>query len=135
MTVKNMLLKFFLWYCGFVFGAGIIARVMHLKGFNAAQILLFVFIWGGCSEFGKKNGRYFSDNEKRTVIVGFFTISLFVQFAGLAPLIQTFMHRHLSITPLLIGSVVDLLINTAIIFGTVKFAQKQLIKKGVIQAE
>lgn len=87
MSIKGVLFRFFLLYIGLIGVACLLAAALGLKqnsGINSG-ILMACVLWA-CYQYGKKNGRYFSGNEKTTAILGFIAIDSTLQllFAALA---------------------------------------------------
>ena len=84
MTIKGLLLRFAPLYAVLMIGTGLAMNYAGMKptGINIGILMASVF-WV-CSEFGKKNGRYFSGSEKVSVVLGLTAIDLALQLAALS---------------------------------------------------
>ncbi len=92
-------------------------------------ILIFLILWLG-ELFGKKNGRYFSKNEKVIAIFGMivldFLIHLFFAFL-------TIKSEHLNVESMLVGLGVALVLNAIVIIIFVGMTEKILKHKGIVR--
>lgn len=80
MSIKGVLLRFFLLYIGLIGVTWLIAIMLGLRqnsGINSG-ILMACVLWA-CYQYGKKNGRYFLGHEKTMAILGFIAIDSTVQ--------------------------------------------------------
>lgn len=84
MTIKGLLLRFAPLYAVLMIGTVLAMNYAGMKptGINIGILMASVF-WV-CSEFGKKNGRYFSGSEKISVVLGITAIDLTLQLAALS---------------------------------------------------
>jgi hypothetical protein len=132
MTIKGMMLRFFLVYPLLLIAAGILMKYIIGYGINTGLSfgILFGCIMWFCISFRKKNGRYFSDKEKYTVIAGFFAIDLLFQLLfGLAAFAKL---PSNSMTALFIGIGILSFVRLIVIYAIVEITNKLLVKQKVI---
>jgi hypothetical protein len=134
MTIPNLLLRFLLVYAGLMVVAWIILVLLHFNNFVGLDAaMLFGAITVVCTQFAKKNGRYFSQEEKWKVIFGMLGIDLVIQLILL--LLPSLLQGAKVIPPgpmLVMLSIVGLLHLMAItLFVTLE--RRFLIKQGIIE--
>jgi hypothetical protein len=81
MSIKEVLLRFLLLYTVLIVAAGSLIHhfgITQILGVNIG-ILAGCVSWV-CYEFVKRNGRYFSKREKKTVVLGLAAINITLQF-------------------------------------------------------
>ena len=132
MTIRGLMLRFFLVYPLLLIAAGIL---MKYTGYSINTGLTFGILAGCviwlCGSFCKKNGRYFSDKEKYMVVAGFFAIDLLFQLLfGLAALSK--IQSSSSSTALFIGIGVISIVRAIVIYAFVEITKKSLVKQRVI---
>lgn len=80
MSTTNLLFRFFIVYLALLVISGIVLSYFGIQsnsGVNAG--VLIGALYYVCMEFGKKNNRYFTKNEKFLVVLGLIAINIFVQ--------------------------------------------------------
>jgi hypothetical protein len=127
MTIKELLLKFAPIYALLMIGTLLAMNYVGMKptGINTAILTASVF-WV-CSEFGKKNRRYFSGNEKISVVLGLTAIDLALQLAALS-LSPAWGNLGAVIFALVVGGTLHLIT----IYVTVISARILLVKQRII---
>ena len=133
MTIKVLLLRFFLIYTGLMVLVGVILSLLQINGSSGVNIgvLIGAITWV-CTSFAKKNGRYFSKKEKAAVVFGMLAIDLLIQFLqSLIALTQTpgptnFAAIFFALT---VVGVLDLLA----IYLFVSIEKRFLVKQGIIK--
>ena len=132
MSIQDVLLRFFLYYNVLIIVAGMVMNYFNIGGSDAVNIgILAGCITWLCSVFGKKNGRYFTGNEKTAVVLGFVAIDLFSQFFfGAMALIQSQVKVTAGALLFAVGFVG--LLHAVFIYFFVSLTKKTLIKQGII---
>ena len=134
MTVKGVLVRFFLLYIVLMFVAGIAMDYFSIESTSAVgiAILLSCILWV-CGEFGKKNGRYFTGIEKSAVVIGIIVIDISLQYlVGVAVLSDASVEIRTDAFNFAIGIVGAL--HAVAIYFAVSITKKSLIKQGIISA-
>lgn len=131
MTIKGMMLRFILVYPMLLIAAGILMKYIGY-GINTGLTfgILFGCIMWLCISFCKKNGRYFSDKEKYTVVAGFFAIDLLFQL--LFGLVASAKLQSNITTALFIAIGILSLVRLIVIYAIVEITNKLLNKQKVI---
>jgi hypothetical protein len=81
MTIPNLLLRFLLVYVGLMLLAWIVLVLLRFENFVGLDAaMLFGAITIVSTQYAKKNGCYFSNEEKTKVILGMLSIDLVLQF-------------------------------------------------------
>ena len=132
MTIKGLLLRFFLGYLALLIVAGLTLSYFEIKsnsGLNTG-ILVGIIYWV-CFSFGQKNGRYFTKREKTTVVIGLIAIDLILQLLlSLAALSGK--NLSLGADPLVFALGFVGLLHALVIYYFVGSFEKVLIKQKVI---
>lgn len=131
MTIMGLLLRFFLVYLVAIIGAGYLFSYLEIKasGINIA-ILIGCIIWL-CGSFGKKNGRYFTGNEKTAVILGILVIDIAYQLIfGIATIL--YKNPNTELKTLAISTALVGFLHLIVIYFIVGSTKKMLIKQGAI---
>jgi len=134
MDLKGVFWRFAVAYVGLTILASIVIRLLGLSsnsGFTVA-VLIGSVMWP-CLEFGKRNKRYFTAQEKNVVVASFAAFNIALQgLVGIA-VIPSSQMENLSI--FLAIFLIFGLIHAAIIYFFVGLVKKQLVKQGVIAGE
>jgi hypothetical protein len=134
MTMPNLLLRFFLVYTGLMVVAWIVLVLLRFGNFIGLDVaMLFGAITIVSAQFAKKNGRYFSNEEKTKVVLGMLAIDLVLQFLlSILPAMLPGGHGLSASTLLFMLGVVGILHFLAIsLFVTLE--RRFLIKRGIIE--
>jgi len=128
MSLKGMLIRFFLVYTVLVILLSVIIPKAHIV------VLAGCTFWV-CATFGKKNGRYFSEREKTIVVLSLIAIDLALQgIFGFIAISQKI--SQLDAVAQIAGLVFTFgligLIDGIIIYFIVGLVKKRLVKQGVI---
>ena len=133
MSIKETLVRFTLIYIISLVSAGIALayfEIDRMSGLNTG-ILLGAVYWA-CYSFTKKNERFFTDNEKRKVIIGCIIIDLAVQLifitAGTAS-----GEISMSFRSFLFGIIFSAVLHGVVIWFWVGYTKKLCIKHGLIE--
>lgn len=82
MSITKLLFRFFLVYLVLMVVAAVVLSYFGIQGNSGVNIgILIGSLYYVCMEFGKKNNRYFTKNEKLSVVIGLILINIFVQLA------------------------------------------------------
>lgn len=132
MSIQDVLLRFFLYYNLLIIIAGMVMNYFNIGGGDAVNIgILAGCITWLCGAFGKKNGRYFTRNEKTAIVLGFVAIDLFSQiFFGAMALSQS--HVKVTVGALLFAVGFIGILHAVFIYVFVSLTKKTLIKQGMI---
>jgi len=80
MSITNLLFRFFLIYLVLLVIAGAALSYFDIQGNSGVNVgVLIGSLYYVCLEFGKKNNRYFTKNEKLSVVLGLISVNIFVQ--------------------------------------------------------
>jgi hypothetical protein len=132
MSIKGVLLRFFLLYAVLIIVAGLVMNHFGIKQNTGVNIgILAGCVFWVCSAFGKNNGRYFSGTEKTAVVLGLVAIDVSLQLLfGAAALSQSSAGFSAGALTFAVGFVGVL--HAIAIYFFVGIAKKPLIKQGVI---
>ena len=132
MTIKGVLLRFFLIYSVLLILAGLVMGHFGIKGSSGVNIgILAGCVMWVCGAFGKKNRRYFSRNEKTMVVLGILAIDLLLQFIfAAAALAQSSLEMKAG--ALLVAVAFIGVLHAIAIYFFVGFARRPLVKQGII---
>lgn len=132
MSIKGVLLRFFLFYTVLIVVAGLVMNHFGIKQSSGVNFgILAGCVFWVCGAFGKKNGRYFSRSEKTAVVLGLVVIDITLQLLfTAAALSQTPTGVSAGALIFAVGFVGSL--HAIAIYFFVSFAKKPLIKQGVI---
>jgi hypothetical protein len=133
MTIKGMMLKFFLVYTVLLILAAMLMSYFGIRGSTGVNfaILAGAVLWV-CGDFGKKNSRYFSKQEKTMVVSGFIAIDLLLQVVfGAAVLSQAPTGVDVGAFVFVVGFVT--LLHALTIYLFVGAARKILVKQGAVR--
>ena len=128
MKLSGVFGRFSLIYISLIIIAGILISYFEVASNSGINIgILAAATMFSCTSFGKKNERYFTDLEKRKVVLGFILINLLIQgLIGFASI------PNGSIGVLLFSLGVVGIIHSIAIYFFVGIPKKNLIKQGVI---
>ena len=132
MTIKGLLLRFFLGYLVLIIVAGVILNYFSLKGGSWINtgILIGLVFWV-CLSFGQKNKRYFTKDEKIATVLGMIAIDLLLQILlSVAALSAT--DAHLGVTPFVLALGFIGLLHGLVIYYFVGSIKKIMIKQKII---
>ena len=120
MTVKDVFIRFLLTYVAL----NIVSLLIKHIGLHIGFVGIFILIGStlyACDSFAKKNKRYFTDKEKKQVVIGLILINFLIEgiFLGISAMAGTF---SLSGTVLVIALGLLVTINPLIIYIFVGFA-------------
>ncbi|MFN7631815.1 MAG: ABZJ_00895 family protein [Cyanobacteriota bacterium] len=127
MSVKGVLLRFFLLYTMLFITAGLLSHYFNIRqnaGVNMG--ILAVSVYWVCYAFGKRNGRYFSKTEKTAVVFGLASINIALQFLFTAAALSQ-SPTGLSAVALLFAAGLIGSLHTVVIYFFVGLAKKLLI--------
>jgi hypothetical protein len=132
MTIKDVLIRFSLTYVALLITVFLISALLKYVGVSIPSLGIFILIMSTfytCQTFAKKNKRYFTNEEEKQVIIGFFIINLIVEgiLSALGAIAGT-----LRGTALLIAIGLVVIINPIIIYIFVGLAKINLKKRGII---
>ena len=132
MTLKGLLLRFFLGYLALLIVAGLTLSYFEIKGNSGLNVgILAGMIYWVCFSFGQKNGRYFTKREKTTVVIGLIAIDIILQLLlSLAALLDQ--NLSPSAGPLIFALGFVGLLHALVIYYFVGTIEKMLIKQKVI---
>jgi hypothetical protein len=132
MSIKGMLLRFFLLYTVLIIVTGLVMNYFGIEKNSGVNIgILAGCVFWVCNAFAKKNGRYFSGKEKTIVVLGLVAIDITLQLLfGAAVLSQSSSDINTGALTLTVGFVG--ILHTIAIYFFVGIAKKPLIKQGVI---
>lgn len=134
MTIKAVLLKFFLSYFALTVIAGMAISHFGIESNHGVNIgILAGCIFWVCADFGRKNRRYFSSKEKKAVVLGMIAIDLLLQLFGLAIVIlaQTTVSN---LNVLIFVSVFICAVHAIFIYYMAGLPKKFLLKAGLISS-
>jgi len=132
MTIKSLLIRFFLSYVALLIIVGITLSYLGIKGGSWANtgILIGLLYWV-CMSFGQKNKRYFTKNEKIATVIGIIVIDLVVQ-ALLTTSALSSQGRNISLGSLAFALSFVGLLHAVMIYYFVSSSKKILIKQNII---
>lgn len=132
MTVKGLLLRFFLSYFMLLSLGGLIIDYFNIEAGSWVNISILIgLVYWICISFGKKNKRYFTKGEKRATILGIITIDMLLQFiVGLVYIYGTNTKLNISVLVSIVSSIG--LFHMLIVYYLVSSIKKILIKQNVI---
>ena len=132
MTIKGLLLRFFLGYLALLVGAGLALNYFGIKGGSWVNTgILTGLVYWVCMSFGQKNKRYFTKNEKIATVLGIIAIDLFLQFVlSIAALSGT--NSNVGAGPLVFALGFVGLLHALVIYYFVGSSKKLLIKQNII---
>lgn len=134
MTIKALLIRFFIGYLVLLVAAGLVLSHLPIKGGSWINtgILIGLVSWL-CMSFGQKNKRYFTKNEKAAAVLGIVAIDLLLQFVlSLAALSGT--GAKVGGGPLVFALAFTGLLHAALVYFFVGSTRKLLIKQKLIDA-
>lgn len=80
MSITNLLFRFFIVYLALLVVTGVVLSYLGIQSNSGVNVgLLIGALYYVCTEFGKKNSRYFTKNEKILVVFGLIAVNIFVQ--------------------------------------------------------
>lgn len=83
MSIPKLLLRFALVYLGLLIGVTIVLLLLQLGSMTAVRVVaLLTAVMVVCQSFAKRNGRYFSRQEKLQALAGMTAIDVVLQVAG-----------------------------------------------------
>lgn len=133
MTVKGVLLRFFVIYAVLLITAGVIMKYFSIKAaFGVDFGILFGSVGWVCFAFGKKNSRCFTNSEKIAVIIGCVLIDLLVQAVPTLAALSKLSSDAINPAFFLIG--LTILSHAFVIFWSVSSQKRWLLKKGIISS-
>ncbi len=94
-------------------------------------VILLGSIYYACESFAKTNHRYFTDDERKKVIIGLITIDYALIFT-LGSIILFLLNLDVPISIYLIAFLIDFLLHGISIYFFVNYLKKILIKNGII---
>jgi hypothetical protein len=132
MTIKGLLLRFFLGYLALLIGAGLTLSYFGIKGGSWVNTgILIGLVYWVCMSFGQKNKRYFTKNEKIATVLGIIAIDLLLQFVlSAAALSGT--NSNVGAGPLVFALGFVGLLHALVIYYFVGSSKKLLIKQNII---
>lgn len=134
MNLQNFLFRFFLVYTGLMIAAWfvlVLLRVSNFIGLDAA--MLFGAITIVSTQFAKKNGRYFSSDEKTKAILGMLSIDLAIQL--LLSVLPAVLPGGRLLSPLMLAFMLAVvgILHFLAIFLFVTIERRFLVKRGLIE--
>ena len=134
MTIKNLLFRFLLVYAGLMIVAWLLLVLLRFENFIGLDAaMLFGAITVVCTKFAKKNGRFFTNEEKRQVVFGMLGIDLVIQFFLLLLPLLLPNAKGIPPGPLLVMLAIVGVLHLMVIFIFVTLEKRFLIKQGIIE--
>ncbi len=134
MTVKGVLLRFFLGYIALSVIVGVVLNALKIDIGSAVNTGIIIgLIYWVCLSFGKVNGRYFTKQEKTTTVIGLISIDVALQLV-FSLLVMTNAKVNIGSNILVFALVFTAVLHGILIYYLVGACRKHLVRIKAINA-